>query len=223
MKKNNSKKKNNSFFKKLVPLAEKAYSTFKDFVSKNPVLIAGLSLGPVIAISQSLKAGVSLSVAFSIIVVPVFVILGCIPVKLSKSLRVILCCLLSAIFFVPAFWFAKTIFPEVNDKVGVFLPLMVVNPIISNRSSETMKGFLPITSLKNGLKTALGFSLVMCIVSAIREILGSGSLWGAPIGNLRGNVSFLLPFMGFIILGFLAACARKFADISIKADKEGEK
>ncbi len=221
------KKNKKSFLNKVLSIAEKCYNTVKNFVSSNPVLIGGLSLGPVIAISQSLKAGVSLSVAFSIIIIPTLVVMGCIPVKLSKSVRVILCCAISAVFFIPAFWFAKTIFPEVNDKVGVFLPLMVVNPIISNRSAESMKGFVPFTSLKNGLKTALGFSLVMCIVSAVREVLGSGSLWGAPIGNLRGNVSFLLPFMGFIILGFVAAGARKLANISvkadIKADKEGER
>lgn len=203
--------------------SKKIIVPLKRFVVENPVLVSGLSLGPVIAISQSLKAGVSLSVAFSIIIIPVLVIFGFIPVKLSKSIRVILCALLSCVFFVPALWFAKTIFPEVNDKVGVFLPLMVVNPIISARSADAARGYRPLTSMLNGIETAIGFTVVMCLVSALREILGKGTIWDAPIGNMQGNISFLLPFMGFIIVGFLAAGTKKLSAILNKSKKEEAK
>ncbi len=210
-----------STFSLLKKAGKKLWEPVKRFVVSNPVLVSGLSLGPVIAISQSLKAGVSLSVAFSIIIIPVLVIFGFIPIKLSKSVRVILCALLSCIFFVPAFWFAQTIFPEVNDKVGVFLPLMVVNPIISTRSADAAKGYRPLTSLFSGVETAVGFSLVMCLVSALREILGKGTIWDTPIGNMQGNISFLLPFTGFIIVGFLAAGAKKLSSI-LNREKTGE-
>lgn len=210
--------------KKLLPIlektAKKVWQPLKRFVVENPVLVSGLSLGPIIAISQSLKAGVSLSVAFSIIIIPVLVIFGFIPIKLSKSIRIILCALLSCVFFVPALWFAKTIFPEVNDKVGVFLPLMVVNPIISAKSADAAKGYRPLTSMLSGIETAIGFLVTMCTVSAMREILGSGTIWGAPIGNLKGNISFLLPFMGFIIVGFLAAGVKRLSESLNKKKKE---
>lgn len=215
-----NKKSSSKFVKNALNIAKMISVKFKNFTASNPVLISGLSLGPVIAISQSLKAGVSLSAAFSIIILPVLVLFAVVPIKFSKSTRIMACCLLSAIFFIPAFWFAQTIFPEVNDKVGVFLPLMVVNPIISSRSADASKGYYPLTSLINGLKTALGFSVVMCLVSAIREIVGNGTIWDVPIGNLKGNISFLLPFMGFILLGFLAAAARKISNITIKTKEE---
>jgi len=215
-----NKKSSSKFVKNALNIAKAIGVKFKNFTASNPVLISGLSLGPVIAISQSLKAGVSLSAAFSIIILPVLVLFAVVPIKFSKSTRIMACCLLSAIFFIPAFWFAQTIFPEVNDKVGVFLPLMVVNPIISSRSADASKGYYPLTSLINGLKTALGFSVVMCLVSAIREIIGNGTIWDVPIGNLEGNISFLLPFMGFILLGFLAAAARKISNITIKTKEE---
>ncbi len=217
MKKPNSKK---SFAKKSSAFFKDVAHSLKVFVSTNPVLIFGLSLGPVIAISQSLKAGVSLSVAFAIIIVPVLTIFGCLPFKMPKIVRVILCCLMSAIFFIPAFWFAQAVFPEVNDKVGVFLPLMVVNPIISIRSADAANGYHPLRSFLSGLNTTLSFAFIMCVVSAIREIMGSGTIWGAPIGELKGNISFLLPFMGFIIVGFLAALARKVGDMSFNRKKE---
>lgn len=210
-------KKSSKFLPKwLILIFEKVYNLLKRTVLENPVLVLGLSLGPVVAISQSLKAGVSLSVAFSIIIVPVLVIFGFIPIKLPKSLRVILCSLLSCLFFIPAFWFAKTIFPEVNDKVGIFLPLMVVNPIISSRSSIAMKDYIPLRSLLNGLETAFSFSLVMCIVSLIREVIGKGTIWDKPVLNITGNISFLLPFMGFIIVGFLAAGVKKLSLLNEK-------
>ena len=194
-----------------------ALAATKKLICENPILISGLSLGPVVAISQSLKAGVSLSVAFAIIIVPVLVLFALNPVKLPKSIRVILCALLSSIFFIPAFWFAKNIFPEVSDKVGVFLPLMVVNPIITAHSGEAVRDKSPMRSLIDGLITTLGFSFVMIFVSAIREVLGKGSIWDKPIGSMQGNISFLLPFMGFIIVGLLAAGAR---GLSMLLDKE---
>ncbi len=211
-------------FKKILAVVKKKSSKFvkpiKKIVIENPVLVSQLSLGPIIAISQSLKAGVSLSVAFSIIIIPVLTIFGFIPLKLSKSIRIILCSLLSCFFFIPALWFAQTIFPEVNDKVGIFLPLMVINPIISAKSADAAKGYHPFTSMLSGIKTAVGFSLVMCFVSALREILGKGTIWDTPVLGLEGNVSYLLPFMGFIIVGLLAAGVKS---ISIKYDKKRAK
>lgn len=187
--------------------AVRAGQKLRGLAAKNPVLISGLSLGPVVAISQSLKAGVSLSVAFSIILLPVLVIFGLIPERTTKSVRVILCALVSCAFFVPALWFAKTIFPEVNDKVGVFLPLMVVNPIITARSGQAAKENRLYTCIKNGVFTAFGFALVMCLISALREIFGKGTIWDVPLG-ISGNIAVLLPFSGFILVGILAAGAR---------------
>ena len=201
-------------------LLVKLSNVMKRFITTNPVLVLGLSLGPVVAISQSLKAGVSLSVAFGIIIVPVMAIIGFIPVKISKSVRIILSSLLSCLFFIPAFWFAQTIFPEVNDKVGVFLPLMVVNPIISSRTAKAAKGRFPLRSFINGIETAFSFALVMLVVSLIREVLGKGTLWDIPLGNLKGNISFLLPFMGFIIVGLLAAGVNKISEKIEKTKEE---
>jgi len=215
-----SKKK----LKKNSPLyaaSKKTLDVLKRLCLENPVLVSGLSLGPVVAISQSLKAGVSLSVAFAIIIIPVLVFFAFVPLKFSKSVRIVLCTLLSCICFIPAFWFAKNIFPEVSDKVGVFLPLMVVNPIITAHSGEAVRSKKPLTSLIDGVFTTVGFSLVMCIVSAFREILGKGTIWDAPIGKMQGNISFLLPFMGFIIIGFLAAAISKI-NMILRESKDGE-
>ena len=206
--------------KMLVKAQDTALAVVRKLVCENPILISGLSLGPVVAISQSLKAGVSLSVAFAIIIVPVLVLFAVNPIKIPKSMRVILCALLSSIFFIPAFWFAKNIFPEVSDKVGVFLPLMVVNPIITAHSGEAVRSKRPLQSFIDGLITTVGFSFVMILVSAIREIFGKGTLWDKPISTMQGNISFLLPFMGFILLGFFAAAARKIANITIKTKEE---
>lgn len=214
-----NKNKNSKFVSVLTKIWNKIFRPIKRLVTDNPVLVSGLSLGPVVAISQSLKAGVSLSAAFCIIIVPVLVIFGFIPIKLSKSMRIILSTLLSCIFFVPALWFAQTIFPEVNDKVGVFLPLMVVNPIINVKSADAANGYKPFTSMKRGIETAISFSLVMCLVSALRELLGKGTIWDTPIASLTGNISFQLPFMGFIIVGLLAAGVKS---VSILMNKKEE-
>lgn len=215
-----SKKTHKKLPKPIQMFLTKFLNMMTRFVTSNPVLVLGLSLGPVVAISQSLKAGVSLSVAFGIIIVPVMAIIGFIPVKIPKSIRIILSSLLSCIFFVPAFWFAQNIFPEVSDKVGIFLPLMVVNPIISSRTAQAAKGRFPLRSFLSGVETAFSFMLVMCLVSLIREILGKGTIWDIPLLSIKGNISFMLPFMGFIIVGLLAAGANKLSEKIEKAKEE---
>ena len=123
------------------------------------------------------------------------------------------------LFFIPALWFAKTIFPEVNDKVGVFLPLMVVNPIINAKSADAANGYKPFTSMKRGIETAVSFSLVMCLVSALREVFGKGTIWDTPISSFTGNFSFQLPFMGFIIVGLLAAGVKSLSTLINKKEE----
>ena len=215
-----SKKTRKKLPKPIQKLLTKFLNMMTRFVTSNPVLVLGLSLGPVVAISQSLKAGVSLSVAFGIIIVPVMAIIGFIPVKIPKSIRIILSSLLSCIFFVPAFWFAQNIFPEVSDKVGIFLPLMVVNTIIGSRAAQAAKGRFPLRSFLSGVETAISFMLVMCLVSLIREILGKGTIWDIPLLGIKGNISFMLPFMGFIIVGLLAAGVSKLSEKIEKAKEE---
>ena len=210
-------------FSKVKSFSLKTLKRLSKIITSNPVLISGLSLGPIVAISQSLKAGVSLSVAFAIIIIPVLVTFSLVRLRLSKSMRIILCCFLSCIFFIPAFWFAQTIFPEVNDKVGVFLPLMVVNPIISSRTVVAIKFKDTVQSLITGVKTTVCFAAVMCFVSLIREIIGKGTIWDKPISFITPNISFLLPFTGFIIVGFLAAGASALSSYMEKKNgKEAE-
>ena len=69
-----NKIKPSKFLSLLTKIAKKLFRPIKRLVTDNPVLVSGLSLGPIVAISQSLKAGFSLSAAFCIILVPVLVI-----------------------------------------------------------------------------------------------------------------------------------------------------
>ena len=217
------KKINFSYSPKTKEEFQNILTILKRFITQNPVLIFGLSLGPIVAISQSLKAGVSISVAFAIIIIPVVTIIGYIPTKLSKSLRVVISALLSSMFFIPAFWFAQTIFPEVQDKVVVFLPLMVVNPIINSCSKEAAKGRFPLHSFLKGVETAVGFAIVMCLVSLFRELFGNGTIWDKIVFEDGGNIAFLLPFSGFIILGFLSAGVKMLSDKLLESKKEAKK
>ena len=100
---------------------------------------------------------------------------------------------------------------------------MVVNPIITAHSGEAVRDKSVVRSLIDAVWTTVGFSCVMCLVSAIREIFGKGTLWDMPIGSFEGNVSFLLPFTGFIIVGFLAAGARWLTPLLKKESRGAEK
>ena len=180
---------------------------FDSVFVKNPVLFFGLSIASVVTISTSLKAGVALSIAAFIIMFPTVLLASLIADSFQKGQRIVLYCLMGSVFYIPAFLLVKTFFPDVLNIVGVFMPLLVVNQILiikSNYHSHVKKPFIALCDI---FFSVTGFSLVLCLVSLIREVLGSGTIWGLTVTDITVIPAIVLPFSGFILLGFICALA----------------
>jgi len=94
-----------------------------------------------------------------------------------------------------------------SESLGLFIPLIVVNCIILARAESFASKNEPIASALDGLASGLGFTLALTVISAIRELVGNGTLLGF---NVMGNayspaLLIILPAGGFLVLGFLIA------------------
>ena len=101
--------------------------------------------------------------------------------------------------------------PDIYASLGLFIPLIVVNCIILGRAEAfaSKNGVVP--SFFDGLGMGIGFTLALTILGALRELLGTGKIFGAEFWpEDYGMLMFVLAPGAFIVLGYLIALVNRF-------------
>lgn len=172
----------------------------------NPVLVSGLALAPVIMGATTLRNALILSLGVLVLCTPVRFLGNLLVGYVPQRLRAMLYAILASAMFIPCLLLEHRIFGfNINNYVGMYLPLLAVDSIILSRTEipgrETVWD-----SLRNGLLTSVGFALTICIVGSVREILFFGSIMGSKIEWLPATLPIAgVACGGFIIVGLLAA------------------
>lgn len=164
-------------------------------------------LAPIVVVCTSLQTAAALSLVFLVLTVPVQLTAGLGGRYLPKPLWLPAMLVLSALLLYPAYYWVQGISPTIFDALGVYLPLMAVTPVLTRPQFSLSARRGGIWSLVNALSSAAGFALVAFIAGGIREYLGRGALWDSTLSQLKIS-GVLLPFFGFILVGFLAAIAK---------------
>ena len=100
--------------------------------------------------------------------------------------------------------------PALNKSLGIFIPLIVVNCIILGRAESFASKNNAFDSLLDGIGIGLGFTLALTILGIVREVLGTGAIFGFKfIGESDGILLFILPPGAFIALGYLIALVNR--------------
>lgn len=179
---------------------------------RNVVLSSGFALPFVVVACVSLKNAAALSIAMLFALVPPALILSFIPAKLPGWLRPVLGCLLSMVSVLLSYFPIQFISLEIFDSLGIFLPLTAVSSLVFGITAEPYAGKWA-DAILDGLRAAVGFALAAALVGGLRELLGSGTLWGTPVWSVK--VPGLVPvFGGFIITAFFAAGSRLLRRLS---------
>ena len=209
---------NNRFYRE----HKSVYDTIDGFLLKNTVLEKGLVVAPVVVVSSSLKNGVALALAFSILTFFTVFATSFIPKSIPHSLRVIIAVLFAGALYIPTSMLIDLWFPGTSYQLGVFLPLMITNSLIVWRSESRFHKEKKSRMALDLFFHILGFWAVICVVGAVREIWGNGTLWENQLDFVKNPImGILLPFFGFIIVGFLAALLHKYRNYLIPMDKDG--
>lgn len=176
------------------------------FASENVVLMQGLGLCPIIAAGTSLQRAVALTVCTAVVMLPSSLLMSGIGKKLPPILRAPLYTLLAMALMVGCGFLMTTyVSPELYASLYVFLPLMAVNTLFTYHVGGFPVGRHPLLAVADALGTALGFGLVICIVSTLREMAINGTVWGIPVGYEARFPEAAYPFAAIILLGFMSA------------------
>jgi electron transport complex protein RnfE len=183
---------------------------WKGLFAQNAVFVLVVGLCPTLAVTTSLKNAAAMGMA----VIAVLVCANCLVSLLRRFIPqdVRIPCfivIIGSFVTMVEIIFKGKLSPEINASLGIFIPLIVVNCIILYRAESFAykNGFL--RSLLDGAGIGIGFALAICLMAAIREVLGSGTIWGYPWVPVSLPVryvpaSILIQAPGaFLVLGFL--------------------
>ena len=173
----------------------------------NPVVMQGLGIAPIVIPAVNMRNGLILAVAVILLLTPTRMLATFIGQHTGFKFRAVLYVLTSGVVFIAVAYVVDLIFGAQVSNVGIYLALLVVEPLILKRYESPKRERL-FTSFKKGIITTVGFCIVLFLVAAIREFLGAGQLFGAQVIDATLFPLAAMPAGGFIILGIFVAIWR---------------
>ena len=176
-------------------------------LTKNPVFVQLLGMCSTLAITTSLFNGLGMGISVTIILICSNVLISALRKVIPSNVRIAAYIVIIAGFVTIVDLMLKAFLPDLSENLGVFIPLIVVNCIILGRAEAYASKNPPLLSLFDGLGMGLGFTAALVLVGALRELLGSGTIFGADVtmGILKPVVIFVKAPGAFLILAFLVA------------------
>ncbi len=179
----------------------------KGLWKQNPVLRQLLGMCPTLAVTNSAVNGLSMGLATTFTVVSSGIVISFFRRIFQHQVRIASYAMIIATFVTIADLFLAAQFPVISKALGPYVPLIVVNCLILGRQEGfTSKNPVGVSFLDT-LGMGLGFTWTLVLLGAVRELLGSGSIFDFQIMGewFRPWVIMVLPAGAFITLGFMIA------------------
>lgn len=173
---------------------------------ENPTYVQLLGMCPTLAVTNNLPAAVTMAVATGVVLVCSNVITSLIRRHLQPHLRILVFTLTIAAFVTIVDRFLAAFVPAMSRQLGPYVPLIIVNCIIISRAEACAAKQSVWTAIADALGQSGGFLIGLSSLGIVREILGSGTLWGARVlpESFPTLLIFVLPAGAFFTLGMLS-------------------
>ena len=201
----------------------------KGIIKENPVLRLVLGTCPTLAVTTAAINGIGMGVAVLIILTLSNIIIAALRKYIPNEVRIACFIVVIAGFVTIVDLCLQAFVPAIAKSLGVFIPLIVVNCIILGRAEAFASKNGVLASAVDGICQGIGYTLVLIVMCAIRELLGAGTLMGIQImpAGYTPALMMVLPVGGFLTLGCLIAVMQwalaKSAEKAEKKEKEGNK
>lgn len=176
---------------------------FRGLWRENPVFVQVLGMCPVLAVTNSAVNGLSMGLATLFVLVLSNVLVSGLRHYIPRQVRIATFILIIATFVTVVDYLIQAISLDLHKSLGAFISLIVVNCLILSRAEAFASKHGLLRSLLDGLGMGLGFTLALLCMGAVREILGSGTLFGLALfpDTFQPWVIMILPGGGFFTLG----------------------
>jgi len=177
----------------------------KGFFSENPTFIVVLGLCPTLSVSTQVSNGLGMGLAATFVLFFSNIIISSMRKIIPDSIHIPAYIVIISTLVTLIQMFLQAYMPSLNEALGVYLPLIVVNCIILGRAEAFAKYRGVADSALDGLGMGLGLTMNLVFISLIREVIGNGTITLFPTKNWNGVIN--IPLFGTYPVRVLAASA----------------
>ena len=200
--------------KRITNRKEYFMNNFKVFINgiikENPTFVLLLGMCPTLGTTSSAMNGMSMGLATTFVLILSNVIISLIKNLIPNMVRIPSFIVVIASLVTVLQMIIKAYLPEIDKSLGLFIPLIVVNCIILGRAESFAAKNGPVSSIFDGLGMGLGFTIALTLLGGVRELFGTGAIFGLPLYSENyGMLMFVLAPGAFLALGYLIALVNK--------------
>ncbi|WP_052078556.1 electron transport complex subunit RsxE [Spirochaeta lutea] len=183
----------------------------KGFFKENPVFVLLLGMCPTLGVTTSAMNGLGMGLATTAVLLGSNAVVALIKNLIPDKVRIPAYIVIIASFVTIIDLAMLAYLPDLHAELGLFIPLIVVNCIILGRAESFASKNGVVLSLMDAVSMGLGFSMALTMLGGIREVLGSGAIFGVPLvaEGASTMLLFVMPPGAFIALGVLIAFVRQ--------------
>lgn len=179
---------------------------FDGIIKRNPTFVLILGMCPTLGTTSSALTGMSMGLATLFVLMCSNMAVAAIKNIVPDKVRIPVYIVVIASFVTILQMLMQAYVPALYASLGIFIPLIVVNCILLGRAEAFASKNTVFASLCDGLGVGVGFTLALTILGAVRELLGTGAVFGMQVYNADfGALLFVLAPGAFIVLGLLIA------------------
>jgi electron transport complex protein RnfE len=183
----------------------------RGIIKDNPTFVLILGMCPTLGVTSSAINGMGMGVATMAVLIMSNMVISLIKNIVPDKVRIPVFIVVIASFVTIIEMLMKAYVPSLYASLGVFIPLIVVNCIILGRAEAFASKNGIVDSALDGIGIGLGFTLSLTTIGAVREILGSGAIFGYTFAGDVMPLLFILAPGGFLVLGYLMVLFNKIA------------
>jgi Na+-transporting NADH:ubiquinone oxidoreductase subunit D len=192
-------------------LHTKSYKVFRSALwADNPISKQMLGICSALAVTVQLKTALVMSLALTLVLCSSNVLVSLLRRQIPRNIRIIVELVIIASLVILADQILKAFLYDISKQLSVFVGLIITNCIVMGRAESFAMSNPPHLSFFDGLGNGCGYGLILMAVAFIRELLGSGKLFGVPVvpealyAAGYANMGLLVLAPGaFIVIGLL--------------------
>ncbi|MBR3412161.1 MAG: NADH:ubiquinone reductase (Na(+)-transporting) subunit D [Bacteroidales bacterium] len=181
------------------------------FSKQNPITVQVLGVCSCLAVTAQLKPAVVMALSVTVVVALANLIISLLRKTIPPRIRIIVQLVVVSVLVVLVDQVLKAYMYDVSKQLSVFVGLIITNCIVMGRLEAFAMSHPPLPSFLDGIGNGLGYSVVLVTLGFVRELLGSGTLWGYPVMERLGfyNIGYennglmILPPMALILVGII--------------------
>ena len=194
------------------------HSNLKVFLNgilkENPIFVLVLGMCPTLATTSSAINGMSMGLATAFVLLSSNVVISLLKSFIPDKVRIPAYVVVIATFVTVVVMVMQAFVPALFESLGIFIPLIVVNCIVLGRAESFASKNNVFKSALDGLGMGLGFTFALTLLGVVRELLGTGNVFGYSLySDQYGMLLFVLAPGAFIALGYLIAVINKLQKV----------